>query len=137
MARIYKEGQGKWARGLLVIAIMLGAIFALRQLHDYMQPGTVPIPLIGFELDWRFLVHGPLLIGAAVLSYWLFNRPRTADFLIDTESELKNKVTWPSQKEEVNASIVVVVMVLILAVFIFFFDNIFQYASRLWYSKWF
>ena len=134
MARIYKEGQGKWSRGLLVTIVMLGAIFALRQIHDSLKGGNVLIPLINFELDYRFLIHGPLLILAAIFSYWLFNRPATADFLIDTESELKNKVTWPSQKEEVNASIVVVVTVLLVAVLIFFIDKLFQWVSEnLWY----
>ncbi|MBN1443274.1 MAG: preprotein translocase subunit SecE [Planctomycetes bacterium] len=102
-----------------------------------LAPGNVTIPWIGFQLDYRYLIHGPLLIAAAVFAYWLFNRPVTADFLIDTESELKNKVTWPSQKEEVNASIVVVIMVLLIAFFIFVVDNVFRAASFGWYSSWF
>jgi preprotein translocase subunit SecE len=127
MWRIYKEGQGKWARGVVVFAIMLGAVLALVQLH-----GALPVredwTIIG-TLDYRYLVHGPLLIAAALLALWLFNRPNTADFLIETEGELKNKVTWPSQKEEVNASIVVVVTVIVVSIFIFLIDQLFSLLS--------
>jgi len=130
MWRIYKEGQGKWSRGLLVFVIMLGAIFALAQLHGYLPEKR---EWAVFAVDWRFLIHGPLLILAAMLSLWLFNRPNTADFLIDTENELRNKVTWPSQKEEVNASIVVVVTVIVLGGFIFAVDKIFQEIQDLVY----
>ena len=73
------------------------------------------------------------MIGAAALSLWLFNRPATADFLIDTESELKNKVTWPSQREEVTASIVVVVTVILLSLLIFGFDNLLKFVQRFVY----
>ena len=59
-----------------------------------------------------------------------FNRPKTADFLIETENELKNKVTWPSRKEEVSASVVVVVTVLILSVFIFGVDYLMKLFSE-------
>ncbi len=130
MWRIYKEGQGRWARGVLVFVIMLGAVFALNQLH-----GSLPKrpEWAIFGVDWRFLVHGPLLLLAGWLGLWLFNRPATADFLIETEGELKNKVTWPSKKEEVNASIVVVVTVLILSTFIFGVDNAFSALSKVIY----
>ena len=129
MAKIYKEGQGKWARGLLVFTIVAGALFGLAQLHESLPRGE---KLYG--LDYRFIVHGVLLIGAAYFAYWLFNRPKTADFLIDTESELKNKVTWPSQREEVSSSIVVVAAVAIIGAFIFALDFLFGQLSQLWYG---
>ena len=77
------------------------------------------------------LLEGPLLIGALVLGVWLFNRPHTADFIIDTENELKNKVTWPSRREEVNASLVVVVTVIIMLVFIFAIDSALIFGQKL------
>ena len=36
MGAIYKEDQGKVARIILVTVILLGAVFALQQLHGYM-----------------------------------------------------------------------------------------------------
>ncbi len=125
--RIYKEGQGRWSRGILVAIVMLGTVFALNQLHGYL-PNKEEWAV--FSVDWRFLIHGPILILGAWFSLWLFNRPSTADFLIETESELKNKVTWPSKKEEVNASIVVIVTVMIMSVFIFGADNLFSFVMN-------
>ena len=138
MGAIYKEDQGKVARIILVTVIMLGAVFALQQLHGYM-PKIPDWKLFGLIdenglalqiLDWRYMVHGPLFVLAIMFAYSQFNRPKTADFLIETENELKNKVTWPSRKEEVSASVVVVVTVLILSVFIFGVDYLMKLFSE-------
>ena len=144
MGAIYKEDQGKVARIILVTVIMLGAVFALQQLHAYM-PKVPDFKLFGLIdgsgdvfkiLNWRFLVHGPLILLAVSFAYKQFNRPKTADFLIETENELKNKVTWPSKKEEISASVVVVVTVLILSVFIFGVDYLMKLISGgLFYSS--
>ena len=146
MWNIYKEDQGKVTRIILVTVIMLGAVFALQQLHGYLGsnsgdsrnlPGLIDVfgRIFGF-IDWRYVVHGPLILLAAMFAYRLFNRPKTADFLIETENELKNKVTCPSRKEEVNASIVVIVTVLILSVFIFGVDYVLKlFSDGLFYSS--
>ena len=45
-------------------------------------------------------------------------------------------MTWPSRKEEVNASIVVIVTVLILSVFIFGVDYVLKlFSDGLFYSS--
>ena len=138
MGAIFKEDQGKVARIILVTVIMLGAVFALQQLHGYM-PKIPDWKLFGLIdenglalqiLDWRYMVHGPLIVLAIMFAYSQFNRPKTADFLIETENELKNKVTWPSRKEEVSASVGVVVTVLILSVFIFGVDYLMKLFSE-------
>jgi preprotein translocase subunit SecE len=124
--KIYKEGQGKWSRGILAFLVAIGAIYTVVALH-----GSLPfresfqLPVVSWSFDYRYFIEGPILIAALVFGVWLFNHAPVADFLIDTENELKNKVTWPSKKEEVNASIVVVVTVALLSVFIFFVDSIF------------
>jgi len=123
--RIYKEGQGKWARGLLAFTVAIGAIFTVTSLHEALPDREkITIPLLSWSLDYRYLLEGPLLIAALAFGVWLFNNPRIADFLIDTENELTHKVTWPSRKEEVNASIVVVVTVIILGVYILGIDRV-------------
>ena len=131
MWNIYKEDQGKVARIILVTVIMLGAVFALQQFHGYLGSNS------GDSRNLPgYVVHGPLILLAAMFAYRQFNRPKTADFLIETENELKNKVTWPSRKEEVNASIVVIVTVLILSVFIFGVDYVLKlFSDGLFYSS--
>jgi len=121
--KIYKEGQGKWARVLTVSAIALGSIFAVYSLHGALPAKErILIPFVNWSLDYRFLFEAPLLIAGVAFAVWLFNHPPIADFLIDTDNELRNKVTWPSKKEEINSSIVVIVAVLIMGAFIFLVD---------------
>ncbi len=122
--RIYKEGQGKWLRGSLAFLIGVLAIFGVMSLHKQMSALHFRLPGINWQLDARHLIEAPLLIGLLGLGVWLYNKPNVVDFLIDTENELKNRVTWPSKKEEVNASIVVVVTVVILMVFISVIDQV-------------
>ena len=145
MPEIYKEDQGKISRVILVTVIMLGAVFALNQLHGFLGANAGPDRNLqgfideqgrieGIGIDWRYLVHAPLIGLAALFAFRQFNRPKTADFLIDTENELKNKVTWPSRKEEVNATIVLVVAGRILSVFIFGVDQILRQCISFFYK---
>jgi preprotein translocase subunit SecE len=121
--KIYKEGQGKWARVLTVSAIALGSVFAVYSLHNALPAKErFVVPIVNWSVDYRFLFDAPLLIAGVAFAAWLFNHGSTADFLIDTENELRNKVTWPSKKEEINSSIVVVVAVLIIGIFVFLVD---------------
>ena len=125
MWKIYKEGQGKWGRGLLAFTVAIGAMFTVWSLHEALPVSDrITIPLLDWSLDYRNLIEAPLLIGALILGVWLFNHHRVADFLIDTENELKHKVTWPSKKEEINASVVVVVTVVILGIYILGIDRL-------------
>lgn len=125
MWKIYKEGQGKWGRGLLAFSVAIGSVFTVWSLHDALPVRErITIPVFSWSLDYRFLFEGPLLIGALIFGVWIFNHPPAADFLIDTENELKHKVTWPSKKEEINASVVVVVTVIILGGFILGIDRL-------------
>jgi preprotein translocase SecE subunit len=119
--KIYKEGQGKWGRGVLAFTVGLGALYAVVSLHD-MLPAVEKLTPFGWSVDYRFLIEGPLLIAAVMFGVWLFNHQSTVDFLIDTENELKSKVVWPTRKEEVNASIVVVTTVIIIMAYILLVD---------------
>ena len=135
MWKIYKEGQGKWARVLVVSAIALGSVYAVVSLHDILPSrGLSTFPVLNFTYDYRYLIEGPILIGALAFAVWLFNHPPAADFLIDTETELR-KVTWPSRKEEVNNSIVVVVTVVIIGVFILCWDLALSFIQKFVYDQ--
>ena len=132
MWKIYKEGQGKWGRGLLAFAVALGALFGIASIHEglpVMDRWTIPV--VRWSIDYRFLIEAPVLIAALVFGAWIFSHPPAADFLIETENELKNKVTWPTKKEEVNASIVVVVTVVIIGIFILSIDALLQLIEGL------
>ena len=110
-----------------MIIIGLGALFFVQSLHQMLPSGAAQgWEVFGWSIDYRWLIEAPLLVAAAIFGVWIFNRVPTVDFLIDTENELKNKVTWPSKQEEVNASVVVVVTVIIMMIFIVTVDFIFS-----------
>jgi preprotein translocase subunit SecE len=137
--RIYKEGQGKWLRGSMAALIFVGSVVAVMNLHDLLKrisgltkPEDFRIPFIRWG-DWRWLAEAPILIGLLGWAVVLYNKPKIVDFLIETENELKNRVTWPSRKEEVNASVVVVITVVIMMFFIFGIDQLFTYIKEVVY----
>ena len=71
------------------------------------------VPLVNLPLSIALFAA----IGSFVFGLWFLNRtlerPKNADLLIETESELR-KVTWPTVDETVDGSVVVIVVVLFL-----------------------
>ncbi len=136
MWKIYKEGQGRWARAILTFVLGIGALYAAVSLHKSLPEwGQTELPLVRWTFEYRFLVTGPFLVAALVFGVWIYNHPPVVDFLIDTENELKTKVTWPTKSEALNASVVVVVTVVILGVFVLAVDSILVYLQHQIYPK--
>ena len=80
-------------------------------------------PLVGTYLRYGIPVVALAALGA--LMFWLVNRPKSADFLIATEGEMK-KVSWSSRKEIVGSTKVVIVTTFIMAVILFGVDIVFK-----------
>jgi preprotein translocase subunit SecE len=121
---IYKRGQGKYTRistfvGVVLVALV-GAVFLSGR-------------LVGLHPFIRFGVPAVLLVGIAVLMFWMVNRPKSADFLIATEGEMK-KVSWSSRKEIIGSTKVVIITTLILAAILFGIDSIFVVLLRFLHS---
>ena len=121
---IYKRGQGKNTRVVTFLAVMVlgiwGAYMLSQKLGSY--PST-RAPMV------RYGVPTVLLLGLAVLAFWIVNRPRTADFMIATESEMK-KVSWSSRREIAGSTKVVILTTVILAGLLFGVDLIFAFLFR-------
>jgi preprotein translocase SecE subunit len=75
------------------------------------------LPVLGVELTPAFLIAAALFLGGAFLIYRWLDRPKNADLLIETESELR-KVSWPTLPEAMNGSTVVILCVAFLMVFL-------------------
>jgi preprotein translocase SecE subunit len=71
-----------------------------------------------------------ILIGAAILFYMISVNPRTGEFLIATDGEMK-KVNWSTRKEIIGSTWVVVTTVFVLAAILFVVDNGFATFFRL------
>ena len=146
--RAYKEGQGIWARGVMATTVFVLALYSAFRLYDYLLveqtswlsflvQGKWVVPVIGWSLDLRLIPVAVLLVGFLGFGVWAYNYPKFVDFLIDTENELRNRVTWPSRKELVNASTVVVVAVVVIAVWVLVSDRIFWWVLRKNIYQWF
>ena len=86
---------------------------------DSMNPaiGGIRIPIVSVDLNGAFIVTALLfLTGVVIIRRWQ-QKPKVADLLIDTESELR-KVTWPTMDEVTNSSLVVIVCVVIIGAFL-------------------
>ena len=130
MLETYKKGQGVLVRrvafwGLAVLILWGGQALYTFSINtfDFMKililedgPGYT-LPVLNQKFNVAFVICWAITIAALVGVHAALNRQRSADFLVDTDSELK-KVTWPTWKEGWNSSIIVIVFVAFLTVFL-------------------
>ena len=116
---IYKRGQGRYTR---IITFVSGSLIAA------VVARLVWAQLRATELS-AYLVFGiPLgiFVGLTWMMFWVVNRPRSADFMIATEGEMK-KVSWSSRREIIGGTKVVIATTLILAVLLWAVDLAFGF----------
>ena len=70
-----------------------------------------------------------MVVVLAVLMFWIVNRPKSADFMIATEGEMK-KVSWSSRREIVGSTKVVIITTLIMGGVLFGVDLLFTVLFR-------
>ncbi len=117
-AGVYKRNQGRMVRQVTCLAIWLVVAVAAWRCHALFLH-----PQLGGWVGYL------VAVGLGAIGIWfgyrLVNWPRFADFLISVEAEL-NKVSWPTQKELVRASIVVIFTILFLSAILFVYDLVWQ-----------
>lgn len=129
--KTYKEDQGRIVRlaafWLCVTLLLYGCIALETTLSTYLGLGEtiagISVPLLSWPLTWALILTATLFGGGTWLLHVVLHKPKNADLLIDTETELR-KVTWPTMDDVVNSSIVVVLSVLFLLAFLFGADYV-------------
>ena len=123
MFAIYKPGQGFYTRVCSAVALSLLALMGVAWLWKIFA-------------TMRFLgtyepVYGQMVMAVGVLTvlgalgFWLIgSKPRTVDFLIATEGEMK-KVNWSTRKEVTGSTTLVIGFTLFLATLCFLLDFVF------------
>ena len=112
-AGIYKKGQGYWTRQMTTIAgavlILLGAMWLAQtlQLVDWGFPTLYAQATAG--VIWTAIFGG-------LLYHFVWRKPRSVDFLVATEGEMK-KVNWSTRREVVGSTIVVILLSAVIAMF--------------------
>ncbi len=123
----YKPEQGKWTRGLSLLAAGIMIAWGGKYIYDrvlmFDEPGPVGM-LLSKGLPLAFVV----VFG--LLCYWLIYVHRTSsDFMIATEGEMK-KVNWSTRREIIGSTKVVIVFTMLMATLLFLFDLMFQFVFR-------
>jgi len=127
MWKIYKPGQGYHTR--IWSSVAFGAMAVALAIHVHQKLGGVPF----FTENWQIHLAVPLVLMAisGYLVYWLCgSNPRTVDFFVATEGEMK-KVTWSSWKEVKGATKVVIGMMVVMSLYIFGVDFLVSSFFRL------
>jgi preprotein translocase subunit SecE len=115
---IYKKGQGKWTRlGTVFAAAFLGILTAYFLATDYLL-------LAVSNSNIRYSITAGFLAIYGLLIFWVMNKPRNADFLIATDSEMK-KVNWTTQGALYGSTRVVILFLVFIALFLFVVDMLF------------
>ncbi len=137
--RLYKEGQGRWARGSLAALLLGVGLFASVSISQWFEGnawGTevlFTIPFVNMAIQTQYLLSVLVLLPFLLAGFWYYNQARVSDFLIETESELMNKVTWPTGPETVKNSIVVVVTCIVILCWIAFSDFVYAWVQEFVY----
>ena len=139
----YKEGQGIWARGIMATIIFIVAVYAAFKLYDFLVIEVEPdswlhnivsfqwtMPFVGWTIDFRLIPIAVMLVTFLGFGVWAYNYPKFVDFLVETENELRTRVTWPTRKDLVNASTVVVGAVIVIGVWVLISDWLFIFIFR-------
>ncbi len=113
-----------------IILVMLVA-FGCSSLVDavsasWWQEGHIipRIPFFEFEINNGELISFLVFLAGSFGVYvMVVNHPVVADFLIETEGELR-KVSWPETNEFLNATVVVLITIFVIAMFLALADFI-------------
>jgi preprotein translocase subunit SecE len=126
----YKREQGRWVRWACLIGCLVLVLWACVNLYFMLLPADVPADEIWFapefmglrlEVTWHLLPPLALFVIMAAILWAASQKPRVADFLIETEGEIR-KVSWPGNKEWMNSSLAVIVTMVLFVIYLFVVD---------------
>ncbi len=111
---LYKPGQGYWTR--MLSAVGAGALVLTGSGWLWNELSVIR--------DEQYRLYVQAGVGVAVimifsgLLWWILNKPRVADFMIATESEMR-KVNWPTRREIIGSTWVVISGTMLMALLLF------------------
>jgi preprotein translocase subunit SecE len=130
--KLFKPGQGYWTR--LGTAMGAGAIILFIAWFVFNE--TKVFSVLGSS-GRRYALAAGVAAMLSLLAWWLMNAPKRAQFMIDTDSELK-KVNWSGWGELVGSTRIVVFFMLAIALMLFILDTQFHaffYSVRVWHIE--
>ena len=127
--KLYKPGQGMLVRWIAFGLVSLMVLFGCNSLYhfvaarsDWWMTVIFTFPVVDLAVTYGFVIS---LAVAALLCFVAYvfvpNHPRCAEFLIETEGELK-KVNWPPRHEFLGSSFIVILSVMIISLYLMLVD---------------
>ncbi|MDH3583195.1 MAG: preprotein translocase subunit SecE [Phycisphaerae bacterium] len=125
--KIYKPGQGYYTR--LLSAIGAGVLVIAGVDWIWKKLSTLKAESFNVVYLQAGVAVAILALFGLLFYRWIGVKPRTSDFLIATEGEMK-KVNWPTRKEVVGSTWVVVCCMVLLVALLFVADISFAWLFR-------
>ena len=116
----YKPNQGRQVRLTAIVAVVLFGLLAAVEVY---------VALGGYDLKVKLAAPEAVLAGVTVSGLYVLNRPRVADFLIDTQAELA-KVSWPSRQQVLGSTWAVLLVVMLLGLYLLGLDKLVELLLR-------
>jgi len=128
---VYKKGQGKWTR----LGTAAGAVLLIFSTASFVYT-TIPVQFfqntpekpdnaaLGQQIALGLALF--VMLGLSLLAWRLMNKSPNAQFLVDTDGEMK-KVNWSTRKELFGSTRVVILFMFVIAAFLFVVDIAFGY----------
>jgi preprotein translocase SecE subunit len=125
-----RPGLGKWVRLSALAGVAVMAAFGAHSFYKLPSSGSLwwkviaETSIVGLAVPLRPILFPALGIFGTVMlmAYAAQNFERSADFLIETEGEVK-KVSWPARKEYLGSAFVVVVVIAVVSIFLWAADE--------------
>lgn len=125
-----KPGLGKWVRltalGFVgVMAVFMGtSIYKLPSSTSLWWQVIGDATVVGLTIPLRPILFAAIgAVGTVLLvAYALQNRDSWANFLVETEGEVK-KVSWPARKEYLGSALVVIIVIAVVSIFLWAADE--------------
>ncbi len=134
--KYYKAGQGTIVRWSAFALLALLVLFGCHSLYkvvgtDFWENKLFTVPILDFGFTWGFLISVAIAAAGCFAAYvFVVNLPRPAEFLIETEAELK-KVNWPPRHEFLGSSFIVILSVVIISLYLMGVDIVLENTVNL------
>jgi len=127
--KLYKPGQGTLVRWIAFGLVSLMVLFGCHSLNafiagqsDRLGTALATVPVLDFGVTYAILISTGLAAVLCFVAYmFVVNHPKSAEFLIETEGELK-KVNWPPRHEFLGSSFIVILSVMIISLYLMLVD---------------
>jgi preprotein translocase SecE subunit len=110
------------------------ALYMAPTIHSLWWADVVgPAMIFGKALTLKPILVPAVAVFLSVMSgvFLLLNQEKWADFLIETEGEIK-KVSWPARKEFMGSAMIVVLVVAIVSMFLHYVDKGLSQLMQYW-----